>query len=202
MEQNNKYKDVDLRQEIKVQAPFLGRVLDRLDNLDSVEDSYFEFLEDVVLSQHKLETNLESHVGRDMPPNYFANLEQKTVMLLSEEKLGPRKVQFNKFWMSAAAVVLFLMMGTLVLRTVNDQNVESLDQVQPKNLTAFVDNLNEKDVDMLVNDLTTTENMSLLLGSGLVSEQHIDDIDIQFFDDENAEALEELIEWEDEALMN
>jgi len=121
---------------------------------------------------------------------------------LSEEKLGPRKVQFNKFWMSAAAVVLFLMMGTLVLRTVNDQNVESLDQVQPKNLTAFVDNLNEKDVDMLVNDLTTTENMSLLLGSGLVSEQHIDDIDIQFFDDENAEALEELIEWEDEALMN
>ncbi|MBK8632123.1 MAG: hypothetical protein IPN72_00570 [Saprospiraceae bacterium] len=202
MEQNNKYKDDDYRQEIEAQAPFLGRVLDRLDALDKVDDAYFEYLEEVVLTQQNLESNLLGHSSQNFPENYFQNLEQKTVKLLSEDVKQPRKVVFNKIWLSAAAVVLFLMMGTLVFRTINDQNGETMDQKTPKNLTAFVDNLNENDVDLLVNDLTSSENMSLLLGSGLVSEQHIDDIDIQIFDDENAEALEELLDLQDEALMN
>ena len=202
MEQNNKYKDNNYRQEIEAQAPFLGRVLDRLDALDQVDDAYFEYLEEVVLTQQNLESNLLGHSSQNFPENYFQNLEQKTVKLLSEDVKQPRKVVFNKIWLSAAAVVLFLMMGTLVFRTINDQNGETMDQTTPKNLTAFVDNLNENDVDLLVNDLTSSENMSLLLGSGLVSEQHIDDIDIQIFDDENAEALEELLDLQDEALMN
>jgi len=202
MEQNNKYKDDDYRQEIEAQAPFLGRVLDRLDALDQVDDAYFEYLEEVVLTQQNLESNLRGYSSQNLPENYFQNLEQKTVKLLSEDVKQPRKVVFNKIWLSAAAVVLFLMMGTLVFRTINDQNGETMDQTTPKNLTAFVDNLNENDVDLLVNDLTSSENMSLLLGSGLVSEQHIDDIDIQIFDDENAEALEELLDLQDEALMN
>ncbi|HMS66686.1 MAG TPA: hypothetical protein PKD18_01050 [Saprospiraceae bacterium] len=202
MEQNNKYKDDDYRQEIEAQAPFLGRVLDRLDALDQVADAYFEYLEEVVLTQQNLESNLLGHSSQNLPENYFQNLEQKTVKLLSEDAKQPRKVVFNKIWLSAAAVVLFLMMGTLVFRTINDQNGETMDQTTPKNLTAFVDNLNENDVDLLVNDLTSSENMSLLLGSGLVSEQHIDDIDIQIFDDENAESLEELLDLQDEALMN
>ncbi|MBK8388647.1 MAG: hypothetical protein IPL23_04880 [Saprospiraceae bacterium] len=202
MEQNNKYKDDDYRQEIEAQAPFLGRVLDRLDALDKVDDAYFEYLEEIVLTQQNLESNLRGHSSQNLPENYFQNLEQKTVKLLSEDVKQPRKVVFNKIWLNAAAVVLFLMMGTLVFRTINDQNGETMDQTTPKNLTAFVDNLNENDVDLLVNDLTSSENMSLLLGSGLVSEQHIDDIDIQIFDDENAEALEELLDLQDEALMN
>ncbi|MFZ1787178.1 MAG: hypothetical protein WAT92_02665 [Saprospiraceae bacterium] len=202
MEQNNKYKYDDYRQEIEAQAPFLSRVLDRLDALDQVDDAYFEYLEEVVLTQQNLESNLLGHSSQNFPENYFQNLEQKTVKLLSEDVKQPRKVVFNKIWLSAAAVVLFLMMGTLVFRTINDQNGETMDQTTPKNLTAFVDNLNENDVDLLVNDLTSSENMSLLLGSGLVSEQHIDDIDIQIFDDENAEALEELLDLQDEALMN
>lgn len=202
MEQNNKYKYDDYRQEIEAQAPFLSRVLDRLDALDQVDDAYFEYLEEVVLTQQNLESNLLGHSSQNFPENYFQNLEQKTVKLLSEDVKQPRKVVFNKIWLNAAAVVLFLMMGTLVFRTINDQNGETMDQKTPKNLTAFVDNLNENDVDLLVNDLTSSENMSLLLGSGLVSEQHIDDIDIQIFDDENAEALEELLDLQDEALMN
>jgi hypothetical protein len=202
MEQNNKYKDEDHRLEIEAQAPFLGRVLDRLEALDKVDDAYFEYLEEVVMTQQKLNSNLHGHSNQNLPENYFQNLEQKTVKLLSEDSKQPRKVIFNKVWLSAAAVVLFLMTGTMVFRTINDQNGETMDQTTPKNLTAFVDNLNEKDVDILVNDLTSSENMSLLLGSGLVSEENIDDIDIQIFDDENADALEELIDLQDEALMN
>jgi hypothetical protein len=154
-------KNLEILNELRMLSPTLYELKDggsdsALDT-ENVNESYFENLQDMVLTQYRIETIT---AGKDaIPAGYFKDLQ--TAVL---DNVAPKQVFNIRSLLKYASVVVLIAVSAIIVTKSFIQS-ENTDQ----NLISFIDESSDEEIMMVLDGYTTNRNnFNLMVDQGIV----------------------------------
>ena len=154
-------KKLEILNELRMLAPTLYELKEEsshaTQDIDNVNDDYFDNLQDLVLSQYRIE---HITMGKDdLPKDYFKGL-QNTVL----ENVVTKQVFSIRTLLKYASVVVLIAVSALF---VNKYFIQTDNSNQ--DLVSFIDDSSDEEIMMVLDRYTTNRNnFNLLVDQGIV----------------------------------
>jgi len=154
-------KNLEILNELRMLSPTLYELKDgssdsTLDT-ENVNESYFENLQDMVLTQYRIETITSGNDG--IPAGYFKNLQTAGL-----DNVAPKQVFNIRSLLKYASVVILIAVSAVF---VTKSFIQSDDNGQ--NLVSFIDESSDEEIMMVLDGYTTNRNnFNLMVDQGIV----------------------------------
>ena len=157
-------RKLEILNELKMNAPLLYEMKEQemdINRTDQVDETYFNQLQDIVLSQYYIEQKTMKHEG--IPNDYFAKMQNQVLNEVVQTK-SLRIVRLLKY----ASVIAFIIVSALAVNKFYIPSDES--NYTNDSLVQMVNDFSDDELLMVLDDYTSNKyNFNLLMDKGIVN---------------------------------
>lgn len=156
-------KNLEILNELKMNAPTLLLLKEKnvhINKDNSIEKAYFDKLQDIVLSQYKVETATMGE--EDIPKGYFNKMQSQVIRKVTDKKKFGY-IQLLKY----ASVLVFIIVSILAIDQFLIQG--KFNGADNESLVQMFDDFSDEELLMVLDNYATNKyTFNLLLDKGLV----------------------------------